>query len=231
MPSNLSSATNPLAYAKCPYCDKSFCTHGGGIANHIWRSPFCCRKKHQWLKSLVAKVRSVAVPGTQHHIPAPSLPSKVSLEHSNGAPNTQQDFQDSLLDGLDNISMSGADLDNSTAGSAPQQFCIVHDQKNAGFVFPGHKKTLWQHLWSHEQPGARYAPWKSKAEWELVHWLSTSQLSQSNIDHFLKLPWVRFDFLFGKFTRIHIQDLGPGSSSSTEITLPDAPNEPQMFYY
>ena len=102
MPSNPSSATNPLAYAKCPYCDKSFHTHGGGIANHIWRSPFCCRKKHQWLKSLVAKVRSVAIPGTQHHIPAPSLPSKVSLEHSNGAPNTQQDFQDSFLDGLDN---------------------------------------------------------------------------------------------------------------------------------
>src|SRR5258708_29814021 len=41
--------------SKCPFCHKSCHIHGGGVKNHIWKSPMCQRKHSQMLKSLAAR--------------------------------------------------------------------------------------------------------------------------------------------------------------------------------
>ena len=41
-----------------------------------------------------------------------------------------------------------------------------------------------------------YYPFASKAEWELAEWLSLSSLSQSFVNEFLHLDWVRLATLY-----------------------------------
>src|SRR5258708_27010551 len=61
-------ATLPsYSMGKCPYCGQMFHWHGGGVANHIWRTPSCCRKKHKLLRSLAS---ATIIPGQdteEHH--------------------------------------------------------------------------------------------------------------------------------------------------------------------
>jgi hypothetical protein len=172
---------------KCPYCGQMFHQRGGGVANHIWRTPSCRRKKHKLLRSLAS---ATIIPGqdTEEHHDVPSSGQDDSNLSLNGT-----------LPGLDNFSLMNTGMhDNrsdsdSAVDSSAWPFCVIHNQENARFIYPGCGKTLLDQLWSQEQDGKPYAPWTSKLEWELAHWLSTSQLSQSNIDSFLKLQWVSVD--------------------------------------
>src|SRR5258705_409367 len=66
---------------------------------------------------------------------------------------------------------------------------------NAGKPLEGHQETLWEKFARQAGEGG-YAPFESKEEWELSHWLSTEGLSQGAIDHFWKLKWVSHNFLF-----------------------------------
>ena len=61
------------------------------------------------------------------------------------------------------------------------QFKVLLDEETAGFVIMHDQQPSWE-------LENNYAPWSSKAKWEFVHWLGTSQLSQSDINKSLK--WV-----------------------------------------
>ena len=67
--------------------------------------------------------------------------------------------------------------DDGIPSASQWHFTMVHDNENARHVLPGHQETLWQCMKDHEDAGQPYAPWSLKAEWELVQWLSMSQLS------------------------------------------------------
>ena len=62
-------------------------------------------------------------------------------------------------------------------------FEVQLDEETAGLVIPHDQQPS-------QEPDNTYAPWSLKAEWELIHWLGTSQLSGSNIDKFIQLEWV-----------------------------------------
>ena len=94
-------------------------------------------------------------------------------------PLTEESMDLSLDDPF--LSMIGLDTTvlntTSMSNNAAQQFQIFHNQEDAGFIFPMHQETLWKHLQSLEDAHQPYAPWRSDTEWELVYWLSMSQLS------------------------------------------------------
>ncbi|KAF9520189.1 hypothetical protein BS47DRAFT_1259700, partial [Hydnum rufescens UP504] len=79
-------------------------------------------------------------------------------------------------------------------------------------------------------------PWASEEEWDLAQWLMSVHISQAAIDRFLKLPWVctntTISLMSAKQLHAKVQSM-PGSLPwlSAEITLKDAPNEPQSLCY
>src|SRR5260370_33988122 len=91
--------------------------------------------------------------------------------------------------------------------SVAEQYEVHLNEETAGFVITPNQQEL-------ENESISYAPWISKAEWELVHWLGTSQLSQSDIDKFRKLEWVSQVFTFNKWSR-DLWGLGPGQPFSS----------------
>ena len=71
------------AYHQCPWCCKCVHVRGGGIANHIWRSPFCCKKRALSLKGNTSKSASPQPEPVASALPDPSpfeeFPSNSSL--------------------------------------------------------------------------------------------------------------------------------------------------------
>ncbi|KAF8326296.1 uncharacterized protein EI90DRAFT_2868868, partial [Cantharellus anzutake] len=83
-----------------------------------------------------------------------------------------------------------------------------------------------------------YFPWCSLAESNLVDWLASSGLSKAKIDSFLQLEWTRdhpylpsFPSASNMFERIETSMPTGPDWFKTEITLLDAPTEPQTFFY
>ncbi|KIJ47718.1 hypothetical protein M422DRAFT_163790 [Sphaerobolus stellatus SS14] len=83
-----------------------------------------------------------------------------------------------------------------------------------------------------------YYPYFSEEEWSLAEFLATSRLSKGSIDTFLKIPWMRnceapptFKNSAEFFHRIdkYLPD-GPAWHCQ-EVSLPEAPNEPQILFY
>ncbi len=158
---------------QCPFCHRSVKTCGGGITNHIYRSGFCYRKKIQTLRILKERARRTSqaplMPLTPLASPsAPSIP-----------PLTEESMDLSLDDPF--LSMIGLDTTvlntTSTSNNAAQRFQIFHNQEDVGFIFLVCQETLWKHLQSLEDACQPYTPWRSDTEWELIYWLSMSQLS------------------------------------------------------
>src|SRR5258705_12486991 len=88
------------------------------------------------------------------------------------------------------------EANNTDSGASPPTTHLkVIINTNAGKPLEGHQETLWERFARQAGEGG-YAPFESKEEWELSHWLSTEGLSQGAIDHFWKLKWVSHNFLF-----------------------------------
>src|SRR5258707_15874793 len=85
--------------------------------------------------------------------------------------------------------------DTDSGASPPTTHLKVIIDTNAGKPLEGHQETLWERFARQAGEGG-YAPFESKEEWELSHWLSTEGLSQGAIDCFQKLKWVSHNFLF-----------------------------------
>ncbi len=134
---------------------------------------------------------------TTYNINSASLASK-STEQSLEAESLSHDSKSSSLAAMDdphaggnysfdteldsearsenNSNWTNLNIDLVTSPSVVWHSYIMQASDHAGFVFPGHSETLWDKLLQQEAAGEPYAPWKSKAEWELAHWLSISQL-------------------------------------------------------
>ena len=137
--------------SKCPFCHKSCCIHGGGVKNHIQKSPMCQRKHSQMLKSLAAR----AVQCT--HTLGPSSKTSLSLSPTDISPMDTHGPSDptpitfdqenpfvampagGILYNYDNDGIGGHDANTLT-----QQFRVMCTHKNAGFIFPGYQQTLWE---------------------------------------------------------------------------------------
>src|SRR5258708_3615045 len=88
------------------------------------------------------------------------------------------------------------EADNTDSGASPPTTHLkVIVNTNAGKPLEGRQETLWERFARQAGEGG-YAPFESKEEWELSHWLSTEGLSQGAIDCFWKLKWVSHNFLF-----------------------------------
>ena len=48
---------------QCPFCFKKFTFRGGSIANHIWKSAYCCQKKQRVLSRILERKK------TTSHVP------------------------------------------------------------------------------------------------------------------------------------------------------------------
>ncbi len=185
LPPSLNSPTK----AQCPFCFKSFTLHGSGIANHIWRSTYCHQKKQKvLLRTLLAERNTSCLPHPRSRTQILASPSPFSNDMGTLQPDSQNPF--CTTSGVMETPISGEDDDLLAPESFQKQYHVQLDHESAGFVFPNNQQTLWQCLQAQEEAGKSYAPWKSQEEWELVNWLSTTQLSQSDIDKFLKLPWM-----------------------------------------
>ena len=145
------------------------------------------------LRSL--RLASMTAQDTEGHTP------EMSGEHSCGqsSANDPSDFLNFDTLGLDDSNMDNANGCNESVGSvvdtssSTQHFRVVCSQ-DSGFIYHCPGENMSEHVQGQEQDGmAPYAPWRSKEEWELAYWLSTSQLSQREIDNFLKLKWVSRD--------------------------------------
>ncbi|KZV89152.1 hypothetical protein EXIGLDRAFT_618514, partial [Exidia glandulosa HHB12029] len=78
-------------------------------------------------------------------------------------------------------------------------------------------------------------PFAGSADWSLAKYLMTSGLSKGKIDEYLKTEWTKqhtpsFNTADELYNRIESLPGGP-SWKAVEITLPEAPNEPQTLYY
>ena len=170
---------------KCPFCFKCVALHGGGLTNHLWHSSYCRLKKNRALWALIRKAsRTRHITDLDSDYSSPSNESALASAHYPQPVNPQNLFLDTL--GI----IETPSAEGPTSDTSLQQYQVVQASETAGFVFPGHQRTLWQRMNDQEQAGQPYAPWNSKAEWELVCWLSSTQLSRSNIDNFLKLHWA-----------------------------------------
>ncbi|KAF9508474.1 hypothetical protein BS47DRAFT_1302834 [Hydnum rufescens UP504] len=88
-----------------------------------------------------------------------------------------------------------------------------------------------------EDPSNPSAPWASEEEWAIVEWILSVHILQKAIDQFLKLQWVRkhsepLTFSTAKEVHEKVQSMPGGPPwKSTEITLKDALNEPQIVFH
>jgi len=179
---------------------------------------------------------------TTYNINSASLASK-STEQSLEAESLSHDSKSSSLAAMDdphaggnysfdteldsearsenNSNWTNLNIDLVTSPSVVWHSYIMQASDHAGFVFPGHSETLWDKLLQQEAAGEPYAPWKSKAEWELAHWLSMSQLSQSDINNFLQLKWVsRLHSAMTIFwTRTYMKGSGTKPSHLTKLFM------------
>ncbi|KIJ24792.1 hypothetical protein M422DRAFT_194268, partial [Sphaerobolus stellatus SS14] len=81
-----------------------------------------------------------------------------------------------------------------------------------------------------------YLPFYNKEEWSLAEFLATSRLSKGSIDTFFKTPWVQKNlpsFQNAEQLFHHIDKFLPDGPKWhwKEITLLEAPNEPQLLFY
>ena len=173
---------------QCPFCFKKFTFRGGGIANHIWKSAYCGQKKQRVLSRILERKKTTScvshpdprTPGMLAQTQMLASPSNASDDmtcgsgHGDPGQLSSPDSQDPFLStsGVINTASAGGDDDILP----PRKYRVQHDQETAGFVFPNSQQTLWQRLQGQEEEGKPYTPWKLKEEWELVHWLSTTQL-------------------------------------------------------
>src|SRR5260370_13824446 len=135
-------------------------------------------------QSLVVEAESLS-----HDSELSSLAAMDDLGHAGGNYSFDAEL-DSEARSENNSNQTNLNIDLVTSPSVVWHSYIMQASDHAGFVFPGHSETLWDKLLQQEAAGEPYAPWKSKAEWELAHWLSISQLLWSDIDNFLQLKWL-----------------------------------------
>jgi len=196
----------------CPYCYWKV-KHQGGLASHIWWS-LACQAKHDndnpWL------------PGTSHDPVLTPNHHDTPLGHHDTPPGTGQhdpdgsdwDWDPGSSLGPRHTSEFEAD-DTDSGASPPTTHLKVIIDTNAGKPLEGRQETLWERFARQAGEGG-YAPFESKEEWELSHWLSTEGLSQGAIDCFRKLKWVSHNFLFTHWLEIH-------SFSFRSLTIPVHP--------
>ena len=100
---------------------------------------------------------------------------------------------------------NNTDIDGNPGQLAAKQFKVYLDEETAGYIITGDQQPL------ESEENRSYAPWTSKAEWELIDWLGTSQLLQGNIDKFLKLEWVSNVICLQEMVHgLTTKGLGPG---------------------
>ena len=176
----------------CPYCyQKIKCW--GSLASHIQQSLACqvkCDNDNPWLPRtshdpVLTPNCHDTPPGTGWHDPDGS--------------DWDWDPGSSLGPGH----TSEFEANNTDSGASPPTTHLkVIIDTNAGKPLEGCQETLWERFARQAGEGG-YAPFESKEEWELSHWLSTEGLSQGAIDCFWKLKWVSHNFLFTHWLEIH----------------------------
>ncbi|KAF8577333.1 hypothetical protein K439DRAFT_1282474, partial [Ramaria rubella] len=81
-------------------------------------------------------------------------------------------------------------------------------------------------------------PFTNGDEWTLVEWLGTSGLSKKKVNVYLNTPWVKNKHCPQSFRNAEemyecIDKFLPAGPQwyCEEVTLPEAPNEPQLSFY
>ena len=253
------SRPSTSAHEPCPFCGKAVRTSGGGISNHIARTPSCRQQRNARAKidSHATDPFALGGDGLVGHTQGSNneglgMGGDINFaEH--GAP-VELNTDPSSIDAY-NGPTPGLQVEANNDNSEPtSNGFIVYEDENAGHVFRQHLPTCFEELRASENSACPSAPWASEEEWELAKWLMSVHISQAAIDRFLKLPWVcpnmvttllRFShhyqvrmrpatlsFTSAKQLHAKIQSM-PGGPSwlSTEIMLKDAPNEPQLLRY
>src|SRR5258708_40005306 len=172
----------------------------GTLASHI-----------RWSLACQAKCNNdnPQLPGTSHdpiltpnHHDTPPGHHDTPLGHHDTPPGTGQHDPDGSDWDRDPGSSLGPghtsefEADDTDSGASPPTTHLkVTLDTNAGKPLEGCQETLCERFARQAGEGG-YAPFESKEEWELSHWLSTEGLSQGAIDCFQKLKWVSHNFLF-----------------------------------
>ena len=162
----------------CPWCYWNL-KHCGGLASHIQQS-LICQVKHD--------NHNLTQPRTSHDSDHLQDAPPDTGHGSDGDWNQDDEDLGPSLSPEHNLESEANITDNG--GSPPTPHLKVNIDTDAGKPLEGHQETLWEKLGRQAEEGQPYAPFESKEEWELSHWLSTEGLSQGAIDHFQKLKWV-----------------------------------------
>ena len=204
------------SYQKCPYCNRLFQRCGGGVTNHIW-STLCWKKRDLVLRASRTHRHTSGSP-----LSVPDGPSLCPAQNSRtqGQSNDldplmeslpgENDCNNPLLDPLMKSLPGENDFNNPLPPTTT--FHIEQASNHANFVFPSHTETLRE---SQMDNSKSYIPWKLEEEWELVHWLGSSQLSWSDINNFLKLKWISNIFCYCNKKRC----LGSGASDVIDFSM------------
>lgn len=174
----------------------------GGLQKHFSSRPQCAAlvgmKPHQQHDPMQDPSTSTAPPPDAAHNPDPSSdiemeildsPPPSSSPHNNSPPPmptspnlrhhvTVEEVSDEEPEGVDDPGLS-----------LPTEY-----HKTAGRAYEGDYPTKWEARQVQEMKDGLepWAPFASVEEWELAKWLMTSEVSQSKISEFLKLPMVCF---------------------------------------
>src|SRR5258707_7211073 len=176
----------------CPYCYQKV-KHWCGLASHI-RQSLACQAKHNNDNPQLPRTSHDPILTPNHHDTPPG-----TGQHDPDGSDWDRDPGSSL--GPGHTSEFEAN-DTDSGASPPTTHLKVIINTNAGKPLEGCQETLWERF-SRQAAEGGYAPFESKEEWELSHWLSTEGLSQGAIDHFRKLKWVSHNFLFTHRLEIH----------------------------
>src|SRR5258708_2127680 len=193
---NLSMSSSSLLTQKdqihCPYCYRKV-KHWGGLASHIQWSLACQVKHNNDNPQLPRTSHDPILTPNCHNTPlgCHDTPPGTGWHDPDGS-DWDQDPGSSLGPGH-TLEFEADDTDSGA--SPPTTHLKVIIDTNAGKPLEGCQETLWERFARQAGEGG-YAPFESKEEWELSHWLSTEGLSQGAIDHFQKLKWVSHNFLF-----------------------------------
>jgi len=208
---------------KCPFCWVNISTVGGGLTNHISKTPHCRSQQQQQLsfklkyqQSMGSMLQAAHQNDTQaqniglmDHGPAPTQDEEwdqthglrasfasLSMEYCEVQANSDHHSEDNRdISEISEIDIHGASFKLPAEAVAGQDSDLEGEiDDEAGWTLPDDGQTIYDHMLAHEDAGKPHYPWTDFVEWEVVQFLSGCGLSRGSIDDFIKLRYVSHRF-------------------------------------
>lgn len=193
---------------RCRGCNREFPT-SQGLSGHYTRNPDCQQEMEKQLANHPRRL----LPRRSNKTPPPPLPAAsrrsptpAPLPHEASPPPTVADYPPppTIPSKRPRTTVEDFDEGEDDERSSTEQ------HPTAGRIFQGDYATTWalRRERDRKEHRAPWAPFQSLDEWELARWLLQSELSQKDMDKYLKLRIVSSLSLIAVIQRLTLSQPG-----------------------